>query len=99
MWHWPHVRGNRASATDVSCLAWHFVQLPIDPSALGAPMEWQLSQPTVIAVSPSSTASVFGGRFTAPGWYRSAKSTCSSVKGAAPWIAANAGAGCRLRRN
>src|SRR5215831_15326794 len=38
MWHWPHVRGRRAMATELVCRAWHAVQLPMLPSSCGLPI-------------------------------------------------------------
>jgi hypothetical protein len=47
---------------------WQAVQVPTDPSALGLPTAWQLTQPAPTAAAPSSNTSGLGGRFTDPGW-------------------------------
>ena len=90
--------GSRARATDEACRAWHAVQVPIEPSAFGLPTSWHFWQPLVIAAGPSSCARAFAGRSTQPGWYSSAKATCSAEKSFAPATAAQDGAAWRLRR-
>ena len=50
MWHWPHVVGSRASATDALCRAWQLVHVPNEPSSLGLPIAWQALQPLATAL-------------------------------------------------
>src|SRR3954466_6990731 len=99
MWHWPHVLGKRASSTELVCLEWHCVHVPIVPSSLGLPTAWHCSQPEVAAGCPSGSTRGFGGRLVPPGWNCSLKETCSGVSPFSPCTAAQLGAAWRLRRN
>ena len=99
MWHWPHVCGSRASSMEVEWREWHCVQLPIDPSGLGVPISWHPRHPVSMAAGPSSAASAFGGRSTAPGWYRSPNAIWSADRSVTPRTADQAGNPCRLRAN
>src|ERR1035437_2932245 len=99
MWHCPHVVGRRAIATELVCRVWHTVHVPIVPSSFGLPTLWHEAQPLWADDEPSSATKGCGGRFVAPGWNRSEKSTCSGVNDCCPYTAAQAGAAWRLRRN
>ena len=67
MWHWPHVVGSRAIATDEVWRVWHAVQVPIVPSSFGLPTLWHCAQPLVVDDAPSSCVSGCAGRRVPPG--------------------------------